>query len=276
MSTGLALSADDAYFRHLDEWVWTEIASTIPTAARYGENAKDLGREGTTERSQVGSEAFLKTKKTAKRRPSAGLVHKEAAILTSASVSDSERMDVTVEPTSSRDAKNENLATGAATRARLASSEHRTSARDEAHGRARVPDAAPLPEKRYTFSRTVEETPPKSAPKRVTTAHVKAARTEEKRAAVEPDETLRARQFEKAITRAAGAKVKDDPRLLQRTLKRQHKERARRAQKWKARLQMQEAADEARRRKRTLSLKARQLKRKEKRILARAKKLARS
>ncbi|KAF6002063.1 hypothetical protein F1559_004089 [Cyanidiococcus yangmingshanensis] len=239
MSTGLALSADDAYFRHLDEWVWTEIASTIPTAARYGENAKDLGREGTTERSQVGREAFLRTKKAAKRRPSAGLAHKEAAILTSASASDSERMDVTVEPPSSCDAKNENLATGAATSARLASSEHRTSARDEAHGRARVPDAAPLPEKRYTFSRTVEETPPKSAPKRVTTAHVKAARTEEKRAAVEPDETLRACQFEKAITRAAGAKVKDDPRLLQRTLKRQHKERARRAQKWKARLQMQ-------------------------------------
>ncbi len=57
-------------------------------------------------------------------------------------------------------------------------------------------------------------------------------------------EVVRQEAWQSALQRARGEKVLDDPRLLRRSIKREHKVKERSAKKWKDRTKQQESVRE--------------------------------
>jgi hypothetical protein len=267
---------DMTYSKQLDEWIWTEIASVIPPSTRHGEHSRPPRSAKAAEKPQAVSQSSTKAekleedraggKKFGKRRTRSG-AEPNAVSESAGSESTLAHPERTNSPQSETGTETEASSQPSAPPIRL-----EAGFGDGAHTLC----STELAGKGFTFSRTTEEPLPSSTPKRVTPAQVKAADAEQKMVLNEPEEVRRVHQFAKAIKRAAGAKVKDDPKLLMRTLKRQHKERAKRAKKWEARLQVQEAANDARQSERAALLKARQAAKKERRMMSRVKKLARS
>lgn len=62
----------------------------------------------------------------------------------------------------------------------------------------------------------------------------------------DPQEALAAEAWRAALSRAAGEKVYDDPKLLRRSIKREQQEKVRSAKKWQERVSSQQEQQRAR------------------------------
>lgn len=267
---------DGADVLKLDEWIWKEVASTIPARTRYGHDVdgRDALAVGTSSRKDPAAQrrnaqlrgSHGETRVSGEeRRRSIKLSPSELAMSVNRAERNSANAGIEQPSADCMPPNSRTMPRGAQTA--LSDAEPR------AETSANTSDAQ---EKRISFSRTMDEEGPRGHSRKVTLAQVKQAVSEQKQLATETQEARVAHQLEKAIKRAAGCKVKDDPRLLKRALKRQQKERVKRARAWQARLQAQSAAKEARQRERAASLKARRAARQQKRMLSRAKRLAKA